>query len=998
MVATNNEYQEQAIVAALMDGVVVIDRDGGIRSLNPAAETMFGHPSTEVVGKNVTILLSGSNLGHVDDSLAQAHEIMGQRRDGSTFPMELTLSAIRGGDDPVFVGVFRDITAKKQAEAALQRSEATLRAMVANAVNGIVSIDASGLVVAFNAAAERLFGYAATEMIGNKVNILMPSPFREEHDDYLKDYQQTGTAKVIGIGREVVARKKDGTVFPIDLAVSEFVLDHMPLYVGMITDISQRKALEQSLRTAKMQAETADRFKSEFLATISHEIRTPMHAILGLLHLVMQTRLDDRQLDHLHKIQKASRSLLEIINDILDHSKIEAGKLTLEITHFRLDDVLSAVADVVTVQAGKKGLELLIDRSLDIPNHLVGDPTRLGQILINLTHNAVKFTHAGEVGITLRLLEIKGEKILIGVRVSDTGIGMTAEQCAMVFEKFGQAEVSTTRHYGGSGLGLSICKHLIEMMEGTIDVASQTGRGSLFSFSVWLRLPPAPATPPIPASSHFEGVKALVVDDHERSNAILANILRSLGISVLGSSSGVDALSLLVRETTSSSGHRIGLIFLDQQMPSLSGVETARSILDIGLSPPPLILLLQACGRTEVRMDVDDVMFAGFLHKPFTPSLVVDVLEKLADRDGLLGRHPPSSPDLGPTPRTPGDSVLLVEDAEINQEIVAESLRRIGIFVTLANNGLEAIRLVQDRTFDLILMDIQMPVMDGITATQKIRTLPHGQNLPIIAMTATARDNDRKRCLEAGMNDFIIKPIEPAELITTLNGWLPRRPRHPLNEHNVQPASDHNRFPSVPDLIDLETGLRRTGGNAPLLQKLWRRFFDDHHLGQYRVREALENNDRLAALNHVHILHGTAGAIGATQLQLSAQALESALKGTDSSIPIAALLRRFEKDFSDAMDGLQRYHSRPSGAAPAPSSVGPRPTDHDFLALLRQLVRSVREMDPVAEDEAERLAISLEGRPGHELARRLVQKIGDTRFDEAMTMIRELEKIVSTTS
>ncbi|MEO5329660.1 MAG: PAS domain S-box protein [Magnetococcus sp. THC-1_WYH] len=725
----------------------------------------------------------------------------------------------------------------------LRRSEAILRSIIDTAVSGIVTIDQTGQIILFNPAAERMFGYHTAEVMGKNVTILMPSPYREEHDRYLKNFLETGTHKIIGIGREVAGRKKNGDIFPIDLAVSKVDLDDVILFVGIITDATQRKSTEESLLAAKHSAESADRFKSEFLATMSHEIRTPMHAILGLLHLALQTELDDKQRNYLLKIKNSSVHLMAIINDVLDLSKIGAGKMILETTDFYIDDVLTHVTNVVGIQAKEKGLALFLERHPDVPDILIGDPTRLGQILVNMTNNAVKFTETGEINVSIQTMAFRDHRIQLLFRVRDTGIGMTPEQCATLFQSFTQGDVSTTRRYGGSGLGLSICKRLVEMMAGEIDVVSQAGRGSVFSFTVWLEVPP---------------------EQQQDQN------LRQLG-------------------------------------------------------------------------DTGD-------------------------------KHEQSSV-VNPAWNLSGVTILVAEDAVINQEIVTEVLGRVGMIVTVASDGAAAVRQVQERGFDIILMDIHLPIMDGITATRHIRALPHGKKIPILAMTASALETDRDKCLEAGMNDFITKPIEPDKLLEVLHPWFPRRENQAV----------------ILQGIDLEVGLKRVGGGIILLRKLWKRFLEEYGQKHDRIREALGQKDWETALRFVHTLKGISGSVGAIELQQSAIMLESALRDSGNWERISSLLARLEKDLSHVTEGIENYFSW--------YAMQPQPQTHflatneNVVSLLDELILLVQEMDPLAEEKAELLVVCFGGGLGCDLAKKLAIKISNAEFEESFAILQELAKI-----
>ncbi|MBF0585100.1 MAG: PAS domain S-box protein, partial [Magnetococcales bacterium] len=581
-----NEAELRSILRTVLDGIITIDQVGTIELFNPAAEKLFGYKAFEVIGQNVKMLMpepyqhnhDGYLRNYMEGGQAKVigigRQVTGQRKDGSLFPMELAVNEMEIEGKRMFVGMVRDTTRQLLAEETLRRSEATIRSIVETAVTGIITIDAAGRVNSINPAAERLFGFAAEEVIGQNVNMLMPSPFREEHDGYLQHYLDTGIKKIIGIGREVVGRKKNGDTFPMELAVSEVNVGEK-MFVGIVTDATVRKAAEKALLEAKNAADAANRSKSDFLANMSHEIRTPMNAIIGMSHLALRTDMSPKQRDYLTKIKSSAHSLLGIINDILDFSKIEAGKLVIESTEFLLDTVLSNATDLVDVKVAEKGLELIVDRHQKVPNALIGDPTRIGQIITNLTNNAVKFTDRGEITLSVRVLQRQENRVNLGFAIRDTGIGMTPEQCAKLFNSFTQADASTTRKYGGTGLGLSISKQLVERMGGQIRVESEVDKGSVFSFNLWLEMQSEQQIQAL-LSSSMKGMRVLVVDDYDQAGKILTEILESFGFEAIQTHSGSAALELLAMEQNQNGKQPIKLVFLDWKMPVMTGAETAR--------------------------------------------------------------------------------------------------------------------------------------------------------------------------------------------------------------------------------------------------------------------------------------------------------------------------------------------------------------------------------------------------------------------------------------
>lgn len=922
--------------------MLIVEEDTTVLLANTQFEELSGYSKAEVEGKKGWIdffaasdtlrMKEWHRLRRVDPKLApRNYEARFVDRNGHTRDVFLTVAIIPGTRRSV--GSILDITGRKRTEEAAKRENARLSAMISGMEEGVAFADSDNTIVQVNEYFCRLVRREQSALLGRHIEEIDPHDLHESALQIIASFKKDPSSKAVVLQKAVRGVETIVRIQPI------YMDNH---YEGVLLNLIDVSDLVE----ARRKAEAADVAKGEFLANMSHEIRTPMNAILGLSHLALKTGPTARQRDYLEKIQSSAHHLLGIIDDILDSSKIEAGKIEIESTEFQLEEVLSGVADVFTLKVKEKELDLRFRIAPDAPRSVVGDPLRLRQVLINLVGNAVKFTERGNITVSASLASMEPGRVRLSFSVNDTGIGMTDEQLAKLFQPFTQADGSTTRKFGGTGLGLTISRHLVEMMGGEMLVESAPGVGSIFFFTLPFALTPGTQVERRAVPDDLQGIRAVVADDNQAAREILASMLRELSFDVLEVASGKAVLDALEQP-----GFLCDLVILDWKMPGMDGIECARRIkTHPGLPVIPRVLLVTVHGSEALMRQADELGLEGFLVKPVSESMMFEAImqafgrereaARAIDSDAEPVRDSVEMPVGVPTPIAEDDAdhrraswemagavsgirILLVEDNEINRQVALEILETAGAVVRIARHGLEAIEVLMDEEspFDAVLMDLQMPEMDGYEAARAIRRDLGNRKLPIIAMTAHALKADREKCLDAGMNDYVPKPIDPELLLTTLARWIGKKPLRPPAVPVVR-KPDSSAFPDFPETlpgIDVSDALKRLMGNRKLLAELLTDFSQRHASSPGEIREALGRGDFDLARRIAHTVKGIAANLSASGVSAAARDLESAISRGESTLTAnhLALLEEAMATVQESLRLLPREIEDPSGGAPA---------------------------------------------------------------------------------
>ncbi len=828
----------------------------------------------------------------------------------------------------LMIRFLQDTTAANQrAKMAARRVEAIIDA----SPEAMIVIDSTGKVVRANEAADRLFGYPADGVTGMNADDLSSKDLGADANGGLAGLVDA-TAMPVVIGRETWVKRRDGRQLPVDVSASITGDDDDVLITLLIRDATLRRDYEQGLIEARQAAERASNTKSEFLANISHEVRTPINAIIGLSGLVQKTPLTDQQWDYITKLHNAGRRLLDLVNDMLDFARIDAGRMEIVETPFDVAELIEQVATVAAVNAEEKGLDLVFRVSRDLPSIVVGDENRLGQVLSNLVSNAIKFTGEGSVVVEAESEAIEGRKSVLRFAIRDTGIGIAPEQLDALFEAFAQADTSSTRQHGGAGLGLAICQNLVEAMGGSISAESKLGEGSIFRFTVTVSTPVDLSVDRVPLPGEIEpaAFPILVVDDSEAARIVMTEELSALGFPVTSTGKASEGIAAVL--SAADTDTPFSLLLIDWQMPEIDGIEAVRRIVNaLGGRSLPIIIMITAYDGSTVRENAQGLPIDGFLEKPVNTSNLIDqvmrsmvarhrgdaqIARKLRSVERAASRQVNESIGDGLMAHAENAHVLIVDDNSINQQVASELLAEVGVTSEFAGDGIDAVEMLKEKPadyFDLVLMDIQMPRMDGITATETIRSDHRFDQLPIVALTAHALGEERDRCFAAGMDGHISKPVSLNQLIDTMNSWVgadraevePQDVGPPPPEDDVYAREVPDDVSTVP-LFDPARVTSLKNLSEGFLEQMLRDFSERYGDSADRIRELVEVGDYKEAKSLAHTIKGTSGSLGAERLFNISRSLDEALRESRDRDTINRLTVSFEQVLTSTLTSIEQ--------------------------------------------------------------------------------------------
>jgi len=983
-----SERKFRAVIDRASDCILIFNTDGKIVEINQGTCDKLGYSYNEAVRLNISSIDAKNDINLIKEQIELAPdkkalfiESIYIRKDRSIFPVEININSFVMNNETFIVGIARDITERKKNEKQIQKlSQAVIQSPAM-----VVIADRQGNIEFVNPSFSRITGYSFDEAITSNTRLLKSGYHSKEFYD--------GLWNTILSGREWTGefcnKKRNGEWYWEQASISPIKNDYDEIthFISVKVDITERKALIKTLEEAKKVAEEATKIKAEFMANMSHEIRTPMNAIIGLTQSVLRTNVSEKQKDYLEKILRSSQSLLGIINDILDFSKIEAGKLDLEIIEFSFDDVLDHVRDIIVARIQKKKLELLYKIDANVPSYLIGDPLRLGQILINLCSNAVKFTDSGEVIISAKMLEENEETVKIQFSVKDTGIGIKPEDQEKLFAAFTQSDASITRKFGGTGLGLSITKKLTKLLGGDIRVESTYGKGSTFIFTATFKTSLKNEKKMMVMPIDLRGINVIVCDDNSTSQEILKDRLELFSFNVDVVNNGTELIKML----RSDKGKNTNLIIIDFDLPEQNGIDICKYIIRENLIPEAkLILSTSGYGNEEVLNKAEEIGVKAFLEKPMTPSSLYDtVMQAFGFDDRTSSRHKKSysvnyySKKLD---MIKGANVLLAEDDEINQQVAIELLESIGLNVVVANNGIEVLERLNTSTFDIILMDLHMPEMDGYTTTVKIRKIKELDSLPVLAMTADAVTGVKDKCYDAGMQGFLTKPININELFGALIKWIkPADRKIDMNYDNVERSVEYD-LPFI-EGVDTVKGIHTVNNNKKLYLSLLEKMVNNYSGFEKQLKTAIEEKDTELSVRLVHTLKGVAANLGATGIQNQAKVLEEILKKNQNS-QIDSALKQLITELNMVLESINQNVLKGDKKRDV---LNVKLGKGELLSVINETENLITEYSPDAMTNIEKISFPAECEGDIKLLKNSLQKYD---FVKALNTIRNIKNII----
>lgn len=864
-----------------LDVICSIDETGRFTQVSSASERNWGYSPDELVGKPYLERVHPKDAEQTRQTVAEIMAGGTTRNFGNRYihkngsVVYVKWSAQWSNNQRRIFCVAHDESENKRAIDALQASEERTRLIVATAHDAFAGLDADGNIIDWNKQAEATFGWLKAEACGKPFQeLIIASPLRTLYRQTIEQLKFNNDAPITNRRIELSALHRDGHELPIEFSISPIRSDETFMFSAFLRDINERKRSERELYQAKEAAEAATSAKSEFLANMSHEIRTPLNGVIGFAGLMLNTPLSVQQHEFMTLIKSSADSLLRLLNDILDFSKMEARKLELDVIEFDVRELIGNTLKAFSAMANEKGLELAYQVAPDMPELMLGDPGRLAQIIVNLAGNALKFTERGEVVVRVEQESCENGHSVLHFSIADTGIGMSAEQQLYIFNAFAQGDASTTRRYGGTGLGLAIVSQLVKLMNGTIRVESEPGKGTTSHFTARLDLPEQQPLPVQRRLAILNNMPVLVVDNNSTNRLILAEILSSWCMHPVVMDDGAAAVTEM--ERAAGLGEPYRLVLVDSRMPEFDGFQLVKSIKRAPALASATIMMLSSNDVSDEIERCRELGVTRFLRKPVKQSELFDaIMEVMGVAYGIDSVRTRPANEL-PMPPEPVRllKVLVAEDHPVNQKVVTEILRERGHAFSIANNGIEAVQMLEHDSFDVVLMDAQMPQMDGYQATAEIRQREKrtGKHIRIIALTALAMKNDRERCLAAGMDGYVSKPVDPDLLLQCLESE---------QEHAINPVEDREETAVAVKAFDRADALKRVKGKHAFLKRLAQVFLQEMPVTMADILAAAAAGDALRLERSAHRLKGAASTMSAKPLADAAARLEHAVRTSE---------------------------------------------------------------------------------------------------------------------